>query len=185
MSRTTVVGLLAAILATCGRSATTDVGAVRPSPSSAAVSVSDLRFHSSGTPPIEGHRCPASHRSEGGYRTLIGPTEGQAGTSVEIAGATPLFAKSGRYLGPRGRIGFWFNLPFSAWARVYSDAGPPRASNGVPVVRLGEASVAGFCAYRVTFRVPSVPPGRYLIVPIEHEGHGAAAFAPLAFRVTG
>jgi hypothetical protein len=185
MSRTAAVLLVAALLATCGRAAEPVPAARRASSGPPTATVGDLRFHATGTPPVEGHRCRASHRSEGGYRTLIGPTEGRPGTSVEVAGATPLFAESGRYRGPRGRIGLWFNLPFAAWTRVYSSSEPPTAKNGVPVIHLGEATVAGLCSYRITFRVPSVPPGRYLIVPIEHGLGSSAAFAPLAFRVSG
>jgi hypothetical protein len=101
-----------------------------------------------------------------------------------MGGNTPLFNEAGRYLGPSGKIGFWFNLPFAAWTRVYPLPGAPSANGSVPVIHLGEADVRDECSYRVTFRVPTVPPGVYDIVPIEHGGGGSAAFPAIEFRVT-
>ena len=101
-----------------------------------------------------------------------------------MGGNTPLFVKSGRYAGPTGKIGFWFNLPFDEWVRAYSRQGPPSSNTGAPVIHIGESNVAGQCSYRLTFRVSEVPPGTYEMVPIEHVGGNAAAFRPIEFRVT-
>lgn len=101
-----------------------------------------------------------------------------------MGGYTPLFNEAGRYLGPSGRIGFWFNLPPDGWEEIYSSLEPPASNEGVPVIHLGEAVVEGQCSYRVTFRVPDVPPGIYEIVPIEHGHGGSAAFAATEFRVS-
>jgi hypothetical protein len=101
-----------------------------------------------------------------------------------MGGNTPLFNEAGRYLGPSGKIGFWFNLPPGAWAYVYSSQAPPSSNQGTPVIHLGEAHVKGQCSYRVTFKVPDVPPGIYDIVPIEHGRGSSSAFQPLEFRVT-
>ena len=101
-----------------------------------------------------------------------------------MSGNTPLFNKAGRYLGPTGKIGFWFNLPFDDWVHVYFGQAPPSSNKGAPVIHLGEANVTGQCSYRVTFRVPDVSPGTYDIVPIEHGRGGAAAFPAIEFRVT-
>jgi hypothetical protein len=102
-----------------------------------------------------------------------------------MGGNTPLFDKAGRYRGPSGEIGFWFNLPFGDWVHVYFGHRPPVTNGGVPVIHLGEANVAGECSYRASFKVPQVPPGIYEILPIEHDRHGSAAFRPIEFRVTG
>jgi hypothetical protein len=100
-----------------------------------------------------------------------------------MGGNTPLFNKAGRYQGPSGKIGFWFNLPPGGWLHVYFGGTAPSAYRGVPVIHLGEAIVEGRCSYRVSFRVPDVPPGAYDIVPIEHNRHGAAAFRAIEFHV--
>jgi hypothetical protein len=102
---------------------------------------------------------------------------------MTLAGNTPVFGKSGHYTGPSGRIGFWFNLPFDRWEGIYFGGRPPTLYHGAPVIHLGEVNVAGKCSYRVTFRVPTVPPGTYDIVPIEHARQGAAAFPAIEFRV--
>jgi hypothetical protein len=104
---------------------------------------------------------------------------------VTMTENTPLFNEAGHYLGPNGKIGFWFNLPFESWTAAYSPEALPASNEGVPVVHLGEAHVAGECSYRVTFRVPDVRPGTYGIVSIEHSGGGSAALGkPIEFRVT-
>jgi hypothetical protein len=104
---------------------------------------------------------------------------------VTMSGNTPLFNEAGHYLGPSGKIGFWFNLPFDTWEYAYSSQGPPTSNNGIPVFHLGEARVVGQCSYRVTFRVPDVLPGTYGIVPIEHSRGGSAALGkPIEFLVT-
>jgi hypothetical protein len=59
-----------------------------------------------------------------------------------MGGNIPLFAKGGRYVGPTGKIGFWFNLPFDGWEYAYSSQGPPSSSKGVPVIHIGEVNVA-------------------------------------------
>jgi hypothetical protein len=143
-----------------------------------------LGFRVVGSPPPPGQRCPAPSREVGGYAILIGPTDGKPGSPVTMGGNTPLFNEAGRYLGPSGKIGFWFNLPPGAWAYVYSSQAPPSSNQGTPVIHLGEAHVKGQCSYRVTFKVPDVPPGIYDIVPIEHGRGSSSAFQPLEFRVT-
>ncbi len=90
-----------------------------------------------------------------------------------MGGNTPLFDEAGNYLGPRGKIGFWFNLPYEHWEVTYTSEGPPTSNHGVPVLHLGEARVVGQCSYRVTFRVPNVPPGTYDIVPISSTAEAA------------
>lgn len=60
-----------------------------------------------------------------------------------MGGNTPLFNKNGRYLGPTGKIGFWFNLPFDDWVYVYSDQGPPSSNKEIPVILLGEGERRG------------------------------------------
>ncbi len=117
---------------------------------------------------------------------MIGPTTGKPGLMITGSENTPLFSKAGHYLGPSGKIGFWFNLPFDSWEAAYTPHGPPPSHNSVPVFHLGEAQVAGQCSYRVTFRVPNVPPGTYDIVAIEHSRGGSAALGkPIEFHVTG
>jgi hypothetical protein len=143
-----------------------------------------LDFRAVGFPPPPGSRCPAPSREAGGYTVLIGPTSGKAGTRVTMGGYTPLFNEAHHYVGPSGRIGFWFNLPLNAWPRLYSTQRPPPSSRGVPVIHLGEADVAGQCSYRVTFKVPAVPPGVYLVVPIEHGRGSSSPFGALEFHVT-
>jgi hypothetical protein len=143
------------------------------------------RFEFFGSPAPADARCPEPSRAEGAYAILVGPTNGRPGTKVFVTENVPLFNKAGRYLGPKGKIGFWFNLPFNRWTSAYTTAGPPHSANGVPVVHLGEATVAGHCSYRVMFTVPNVPPGIYGIVAIEHiDGNAAALGRPIEFRVT-
>lgn len=115
---------------------------------------------------------------------LASGTTGRSGSKVILAENTPLIDKAGRYIGPRGKIGFWFvDLPFTRSEINYTAKGVATAS-AARVVHLGEASVAGQCSYRVTFRVPDVPPGTYAIVAIEHDAHGSAALGkPIEFRV--
>jgi hypothetical protein len=143
----------------------------------------DLEFRAVGSPPPPGRRCPTPSRREGAYEVLIGPTAGRPGTRVTVGGNTPLFDKAGRYLGPSGKIGFWFNLPPGGWEHVYFGGSRPHTFQRVPVIHLGEVDVSGRCSYRASFRVPEVPAGTYSIVPIEHGAHGAAAFASIEFRV--
>src|SRR5207248_1659099 len=112
--------------------------------------------------------------TEGAYQVLIGPVSGKPGTLVTMSGNTPLFNEAGHYIGPSGDIGFWFNLPWGSWESAYSSQSPT-SYRGVPVLGLGDANVNGVCTYRVTFRIPSVPPGGYDIVPIEHSRGGSAA----------
>lgn len=145
----------------------------------------DLRFLAVVSPAPPGRHCPTPSRQEGAYDVLIAPTDARPGAKVVMGGNTPLFGKSGSYVGPTGKIGFWFNLPFDDWVYAYSPQGSrPGSNNGVPVIHIGEVDVAGQCSYRVTFRVPNVPPGTYEIVPIEHGGGGAAAFRAIEIRVT-
>jgi hypothetical protein len=47
-----------------------------------------------------------------------------------MTGNTPLLAESGRYVGPTGKIGFWFNLPFGDWVHVYFGQGPSKFEQG-------------------------------------------------------
>ena len=115
---------------------------------------------------------------------FIAPTTGRPGSKVFLSEITPLFNEAGHYLGPSGKIGFWFvNLPFKSSEIGYNAQGPTTV-NGAPVVHLGEASVEGQCSYRVGFTVPDVPPGTYGIVAIEHGGRSFAALGkPIEFRV--
>lgn len=179
--------LLVALLCvafSCTRSATPNPSEepVSPSPSNPP-RATDPHFEMVGTPPPPGEHCPAASRQAGAYGVLIAPTAGKPGSRVTMGGYTPLFNEAGRYLGPSGKIGFWFNLP-AEWEEVYSSLPPPTSNNGLPVIRLGEADVAGQCSYRVTFDVPDVPPGVYDIVPIQHGQGSSSAFLPLEFRVT-
>jgi hypothetical protein len=141
-------------------------------------------FHATGTPPPPGERCPTPTRSVG-YAVNVQPTTGAPGSEVVVTGNTPLFAPSGKYLGPSGKIGFWFNLPWNAWENIYSTLPPPSTNAGMPVLHLGEALVQGRCSYRVTFTVPDMPPGIYPLVLIEHvPGSSAALAKPISFHVT-
>lgn len=102
-----------------------------------------------------------------------------------VSGNTPLFNKAGRYLGPNGKIGFWFNLPSGAMGQMYFGGPPPSTNQGSPVIHLGEANVQGKCSYRVTFQVPNLTPGTYTLVIIEHSRGGYASLGkPIDFRVT-
>ncbi len=116
----------------------------------------------------KGFPTPVAEDGRGGLWDA--PTAGRPGSKVVMGGNTPLFVKSGRYAGPTGKIGFWFNLPFDEWVRAYSRQGPPSSNTGAPVIHIGEVDVAGQCSYRLTFRVPEVPPGTYEIVPTRDEG---------------
>jgi hypothetical protein len=144
-----------------------------------------VTFSATGSPPPPGARCPIPPRSEGGFGLIVQPTTGRAGSTVQITGNTPLVSKSGEYVGPEGKIGFWFNLPFREWEHAYFGDTVPRSNNGVPVTHLGEADVQGRCTYRVTFAMPNVPPGTYPLVAIEHGGGAAAAMGkPIGLHVT-
>jgi hypothetical protein len=105
---------------------------------------------------------------------------------VEVSGNTPLFSKAGRYVGPTGKIGFWFNLPPDAWQDLYFGTPiRPTTYQGSPVLHLGEANVRGRCSYHVTFAVPNVTPGTYALDMIDHGmGSAAALGGPIDFRVT-
>ena len=142
-------------------------------------------FSATGSPPAPGARCPIPPRGEGGFSVTVQPTTGRAGSTVQITGNTPLVSKSGEYVGPEGKIGFWFNLPFREWEHAYLGNNVPRSNNGIPVTHLGEADVRGRCRYRVTFSMPNVPPGTYPLVAIEHGGGSAAAMGkPIDLHVT-
>jgi hypothetical protein len=174
--------VLAALAVSCTGSGPPSHSIAPASP--ASTQPGSVRFHAIGSPAPPDERCPTPSRAEGAYEVLIAPTAGKPGTRVTMAGNTPLFAKSGRYLGPSGKIGFWFNLPPGGWEHVYFGGAIPRTYHGVPVIHLGEANVAGECSYRASFRVPNVLEGVYVIVPIEHGRQGSAAFRSIEFRVT-
>lgn len=143
-----------------------------------------VAFRASGSPTPSSGRCRLPQGRDA-YRPQASSTSGTKGSSVTISGNTPLLAKSGRYIGPVGLIGFWWNLPPSGWEHVYFGQTPPATSGGTAVIHLGEVLVKDQCSYRVSFLVPDVPQGLYPILPIEHGHGGAAAFATLEFRVTG
>jgi hypothetical protein len=143
-----------------------------------------VAFHASGSPTPSSGRC-RTPQGRDAYRPFASPASGTGGSSVTITGNTPLFAKSGRYVGPEGLIGFWWNLAPAEWEHVYFGQTPPATNQGAAVIHLGEVLVKDRCSYRVSFLVPDVPPGVYAIVPIEHGHGGAAALATLEFRVTG
>lgn len=135
-----------------------------------------------GSPPPASTRCPTPPRQPG-YRVQIEPKTASVGSRIELTGNTPLFVESGRYVGPTGKIGFWFNLPYDEWVETYSSIPPPTANGGVPVIHLGEMRVEGLCSYTVTIGVPDVAAGRYRIVPIEHGHGGSAAMSPIWLRI--
>lgn len=177
-----LVALVVCLATACTGSGGTN-HSTQPLTETARPSVQHQRFQVVGSPPPPGERCLAPSREAGGYAVLIGPTGAKPGSPVTMGGNTPLFNEAHHYRGPKGKIGFWFNLPFGAWTEVYSSLRPPRVNRGVPVIHLGEAKVKGQCSYRVTFNVPDVPPGVYDIVPIEHGEGSSSAFLPLEFRV--
>jgi hypothetical protein len=152
------------------------VESARPTqrPAATESAAQQVRFEFFGSPAPTGAHCPTPSRPEGAYTVLIGPTTGRPGAKVILSENTPLFDEAGRYIGPSGKIGFWFNMPFDRWETVYTSDRPPASANGAPVVHLGEASVADQCSYRVSFRVPDVPPGTYGVVAIEHGAGGSA-----------
>ena len=140
-------------------------------------------FRATGTPPLSGLRCPTPARPVA-YNVNIQPAAGAPGSTVFVTGNTPLFSPAARYIGPTGKIGFWFNLPPNGWENIYSTVPAPTANSGAPIVHLGEASVQGRCSYRVTFTVPDMPPGSYPLVLIEHVHGSSSAFEPINFEVT-
>lgn len=155
-----------------------------PAKSTGPASDRHVAFQVRGSPPPSGARCPTPPRPDP-YGIRVHPTAGSAGSNVKVSGKTPLFNKAGRYLGPSGKIGFWFNLPPDGWESVYFGGPAPSTNEGSPVIHLGEANVQGKCSYRVTFHVPNVTPGTYALLLIEHGGGGAAALSkPIDFRVT-
>jgi hypothetical protein len=186
MRRLILAAIVGVAAASCtGGSAAPKAAAATSSTAPSGTAQQHTRFEFFGSPAPAGGRCPEPSRAEGAYAILVGPTSGRPGTKVFVTENVPLFNKAGRYLGPKGKIGFWFNLPFNRWTSAYTTAGPPHSANGVPVVHLGEATVAGHCSYRVMFTVPNVPPGIYGIVAIEHiDGNAAALGRPIEFRVT-
>src|SRR5205823_2728427 len=122
------------------------------------------RLEFSGSPAPAGRRCPTPSREAGAYTILVTPTSGSVGSKVILSENTPLFNEAGRYLGPSGKIGFWFvNLPFNDSEIGYTAKGPTTAE-GAQLVHLGETSVVGQCSYRVAFSVPDVVPGTYGVV---------------------
>jgi hypothetical protein len=146
--------------------------------------IQDIAFRATGSPPPPGERCPTPPRPDP-YGIIVNPLDGSTGSTVEVSENTPLFNKAGRYLGPTGKIGFWFNLPPESLGQMYSGSAPPTTSHGAPVIHLGEANVQRKCSYRVSFHVPDVPPGTYSLVIIEHSGGGYAPLGkPIGFRVT-
>jgi hypothetical protein len=146
--------------------------------------IQHLAFRAVGSPPPPGERCPTSPRPDP-YGITVHPTAGTPGSTVAVSENTPLFNKAGRYLGPNGKIGFWFNLPPEALGQMYVGDPPPSTYQGSPAIHLGEANVQGKCSYRVTFHVPNVTPGTYALIIIEHSGGGYAPLGkPIDFRVT-
>jgi hypothetical protein len=144
----------------------------------------DIAFRTTGSPPPPGERCPTPPQPDP-YAITVHPTAGSTGSTVEVSENTPLFNKAGRYLGPTGRIGFWFNLPPESLGQMYNGDPQPTTPIGAPVIHLGEASVRGQCSYLVSFHVPDVTPGTYSLVIIEHSDGGYAPLGkPIGFRVT-
>jgi hypothetical protein len=162
----------------CTRSPTLSPTPTPPAP------IQDIAFRATGSLPPPGERCPTPPRPDP-YGITVHPTAGSTGSTVEVSENTPLFNKAGRYLGPTGKIGFWFNLPPESLGQMYNGDPPPSTNQGAPVIHLGEANVQGKCSYRVTFHVPDVTPGTYTLVIIEHsEGGYAPLGKPIGFRVT-
>jgi hypothetical protein len=115
----------------------------------------------------------------------VHPTAGTPGSIVEVSENTPLFNKAGRYLGPSGKVGFWFNLPPEVLGDMYVGTPVPSTNQGSPVIHLGEANVQGKCSYRVSFHVPDVTPGTYTLFILEHTDGGYAPLGkPIDFRVS-
>jgi len=98
-----------------------------------------------------------------------------------VSGAAPLYNEAGKYVGPSGNIGFWWNLDPSSWSPI-STASPSPAGQG-PVVELAVTTISGHCTYRVEFTVPRVPVGTYAIVPYEFSRNSSSPFQTLRFRV--
>jgi hypothetical protein len=89
--------------------------------------IQHVAFRAVGSRPPPGERCPTPPRPDP-YGITVRPTAGSTGSTVEVRENTPLFNKAGRYLGPTGKIGFWFNLPPEALGHMYVGSPVPRTN---------------------------------------------------------
>lgn len=117
--------------------------------------------------------CPSV--GEGGYAIMLSDYSGPPGSSVTASGTTPVFAKDGSYVGPRGEIQFWWNADPDYWPYALPGPPDPLAKNGSSGVKLLGTMQLIDCTFEFQFKVPEVSPGDYPILPLAIDPKGSGA----------
>ena len=100
-----------------------------------------------------------------------------------ISGALPLLGENGEPGAPTTKLEMWWNLD----VRRYWTAGTgnPRPAQPGRVIHVATVRVPrpNPCRYRISFSVPTVPPGSYPIVLLDFGGGGDSPYVPASFTV--
>jgi hypothetical protein len=123
---------------------------------------------------------PSCSHSGDGYRPVLTPTSGMPGSQAMVSGKLPQTGESGQAV-PTTKVDVWWNLDPHRWTTALT--GHPVAASPGEVFSLTGESVKGACGYRVSYRIPAVPSGKYPLVILYSGGGGTARLEPVTFHV--
>ena len=120
------------------------------------------------------------HSRVDGYRPVLTPTSGVAGSLATVSGRLPQTGEGGQLV-PTTSIDVWWNLNPQHWEGTLT--GHPQPSVPGLVFSLSKEGARNRCTFRVQFHIPTVPPGAYPVVVLYFGGGGTASFEPVSFHV--